>query len=809
MDIEEYREPGSYADEADSFEIEPGSGAAFCVGAVTASGQATTRCGGAPAYAPLAWGSCESVEYGSVSGWEVVTDLDGAGGEQVPGRLLAAYWQGKIWLRLSKDGEAPAGEEAGGEECCGAGYVGCAGADGLPQDAPGRAVLPQVYLCPMEGREKFLKTEDGLWRGDVWWEVLANYCYHPEKGDFVADPAGTGGFCWMNVYRVTIWVVACGNVLCFYTTRSWYLTEDLQRTAAYAARMRWSAWGVPYEVHGEAYREYLETAGGPFAPCWCAQLPWEAEGTEPATEEDGVAVQAAAGLLGTENFLGRAGTVPGLPAPAAMAAPVSVCGRFHYGRMYGAAWLALGWTVAPSVEEATGYESWSAAVRGFLVDEAEPINHTETAQDYRFDPASIEGQGVSFGYQVGWYTPGEEVWPAVAPPYELLTAEVLESPYGRLYLAIAGSTADGVLLTASCFAEPPAGADDPENPTPGPGPEPWPNPGPIPIPDPEPPEPEPVPGPTPGPGPWRPPNVDPDDPDPDPPGGPTVLTDGYYYTAGKNIEIRATRTNVHDANNKVVGIQFGFAIDVVDDNLFWEEEMRYRAEVQLSTSNGGSYTYRGKSCTMYYGFSASSYEGIRATLNWRSSYTYADTDPKSCTVRTIVTGSVTVVAQFPQSGWASSESLAKSNILAFKKTGRRKSYSTAGVKRYFNIYTVTLKKGVLKGIALRKALEAAPKMTVSPGSVSGANMGEPTDGPEVSATAGAVTPANAHQYGSSPAEVTGCLPAEFTADYEGLMAGAVAVSGSSSWHYDPDEAPASGSIDAEFTVSLQDQSIEL
>ncbi|MBR6576682.1 MAG: hypothetical protein IKK73_06090, partial [Akkermansia sp.] len=198
------------------------------------------------------------------------------------------------------------------------------------------------------------------------------------------------------------------------------------------------------------------------APSHCALLPWEAEGTEPAVDEDGLRVQAAVGLMGTENFLGRAGTVPGLPAPAAMAAPVSVCGRFHYGERYGVAWLVLKWAPeAPTVQEATGYESWPAAVRGFMIDEAPPIYHAETAQDYRFDPASIEGKGVALHYFEGRYTPGYEVWPAVAPPYELLAAEQLESSYGKLYLAIAGSAADGVLLTASCFAEPPNWLDAP------------------------------------------------------------------------------------------------------------------------------------------------------------------------------------------------------------------------------------------------------------------------------------------------------------------------------------------------------------
>ena len=189
---------------------------------------------------------------------------------------------------------------------------------------------------------------------------------------------------------------------------------------------------------------------------------------------------------------------------------------------------------------------------------------------------------------------------------------------------------------------------------------------------------------------------------------------------------------------------------------------------------------------------------------------HSDSDPKSCTVRAVVTGTMTVAAQFPQSGWADSESMAQSNILSFKNTGRRKMYSTNGVKRYFKIYTVTLKKGVLKGIALRKALEHSPQVAVSPGSVSGTNTGDPGGGPTVTASAGSVTPAHSNDYSGSPASVTGCMPAEFAADFEGdAVASSVAVSGSASWHYDPDEASASGSIDAEFTVSLQDQSIEL
>ena len=280
--------------------------------------------------------------------------------------------------------------------------------------------------------------------------------------------------------------------------------------------------------------------------------------------------------------------------------------------------------------------------------------------------------------------------------------------------------------------------------------------------------------------------------------------------AGKGVEVLATRVNVKDANGKVVNIVFGFDISVTDESLVWNAEVRYEAEVQLSTSNGGSYTYKGKSCTMFYGFSASSYNGVRATLNWKSSYMHGDSDPKSCTVRAVVTGAATVVAQFPQSGWADSESLAKSNILSFKNTGREKMYSINGVKRYFKIYTVTLKKGVLKRIALRKALEHSPQIDVSPESVSGTNTGEPSGGPVVTAVAGAVKPAHSNDYADSPAAVTGCLPAEFAADFEGDgVPTSVAVSGSASWHYDPNESPASGSIDGEFKVSLKNDSSEL
>ena len=292
--------------------------------------------------------------------------------------------------------------------------------------------------------------------------------------------------------------------------------------------------------------------------------------------------------------------------------------------------------------------------------------------------------------------------------------------------------------------------------------------------------------------------------------GGSTMPDGYFYIARAGVAIRATRTNEKGADGKVENIRFDFDIDVTEEDLFWNEATRYRVEVQLSTSNGGSYSYRGTTYTMYYGFSASSYDGIRATLNWRSSFLYGDNDPKSCTVRTVVTGTMTVVAHFPQSGYADSESLAQSNILAFKDTGRWKTYSTSGLERHFRVYTVSLKKGVLKGIALRKALEHSPQVAVSPGSVSGTNTGEPGGGSVVTASAGSVTPAHSNDYSGSPASVTGCMPAFFAADFEGdAVASSVAVSGSARWHYDPDESEGRGSIDGEFKVSLKNHSSEL
>ena len=806
MEEEEYRNPGSYAEEGDSWVVPPGSGIAYPVASVQACGLPSSRLGGAPAYAPLAWGSMTAAEYDQVTGWQEVTDLDGAGGQYIAGRLMAAWWGGRIWLKLTTSASTDDTADDAAEPSSGAGYVGTVSSCDLPTDAPGRAVLPQLYICPMDARENYLKTEQGVWRADVWWEVLANYSYHPEEGVF--RPLESGGFAYKQAIRVTIWAVSCGNVLAFYTSASPMYTESAA-AAPVAARLKYSAWGVPYEVTGYNL-DTLTAEGGPFSPFWCAQLPWELDGSAPALMDDRLTQQPALGSLGTENYLGTAdGIHAGHITPPAIAAPVHICGRFHYGDPWGIAFRQVIWPWEygsaygdmPSVSEFTGYDTWLDAVQGYMIDEAEPQAHAESAQDYCFDPSSIEGKGVLMGYHLGWYTPGDTIWPPTAAPYEVLTAAELASPFGKFYLAIGGTTADGVLLTASCFAEPRSGtgADSSTEPGPSPGSVPTP-----PTPDPDPPDPPP--GPSPGPGPYNPPGPDDtDDPAPDA----ECLEDGYYFTGGKGIKVTAERTTVR-VDGEVTAIRYDFDIDVTVEDLFYTAPTRYKALVNLATSNGGSYNVNGTFYTMYYGFSASSYDGSEVTMTWKSSYMYSDTDPKAATAFSNVVGVVTVSADFPQSGSADSESLPTSNILAIRNTGRTITRSSDGVKRQFHIYTIALKTETLKGIMLRKALNHIPAVQLDPASATGINSGPP-DPPTVTASLGTVTIAHdTSPYTDYPSDVTGCLIPDIAADYStngGIIAG-IMVSGSATWLYG-DDTRANGSIDARFNITLPDQSANL
>lgn len=793
--IEPYRSAETIHD--DSWGIQPGSGIAYPVTGAETSGLPSSRLGGAPAYAPPAWGSMAAQEYANVTGWQVVTDLDGAGGQHIAGRLMAAYWSGRLWLKITGD-NAPvtADAETQNEQQSGAGYLGTAGIGGLPTDAPSRAVTPQLYICPMAIRDNYLKTDQGTWRADVWWEVLANYSYHPEPG--VWQSVDGGGWAFKQAIRVTIWAIACGNVLCFHTTASPMYTDDLMASAPVASRLAYSAWGLPYEAMRGYNLDTLTAEGGPFAPYWCALLPWEQDNTTPYTLADDTIPQPIPASLGTENYLGSAGTIPHT-IPPAIAAPLNICGRYHYSPPWGIAQSQVLWPWEygsaygnmPDVSEFTGYTSWLEAVQGYLINPASPQDHTESAQDYCFDPASIEGQGILMGYHLGWYTPGETIWPPTAAPYEVLTAAELASPFGRYYLAIAGSTADGILLTASCFAEP--GPDDI-------GDDPGPAVGPTPNPEPHP---------QPGPGPWNPPAPDPDEPDdPDPPGGATWLPDGYYYIAGSGVTITADRSTER-TDGVVTAIRYDFSIDVSLD-IYATASTRYRVDATLSTTNGGSYTYQGGTYTMYYGFAPLQGDTSAATVTWKSSYMYDDSDSKNVALRTYIPGTVTVAANFPQSGSADSESLPTSNILAIRNTGRTITRSSDGVKRQFHICTIALKTETLKGIMLRKALNHTPAVQLGPASATGINSGPP-DPPTVTASLGTVTIAHdTSPYTDYPSDVTGCLIPDIAADYStngGIIAG-ITVSGSATWLYG-DDTRANGSIDARFNITLPDQSTNL
>lgn len=791
--MEEYCETLPPDWEAGDWQARAGSGLAWPVGEVL---------GGAPGYAPLAWGSCKDEGYAQVRGWVAVTDLDGAGGTQVPGRLLAAYWQGRVWLRMVADeGEVEDGDAGGEEVPCGAGYVGTAGGGGLVVDAPGRAVLPQLVICPMESREVCLKTADGRWRADVWWEVVGNWCYHlgPEVWVESRDEEGNVETGWSpaQARRVTVWAVACGNVLCFYTTASdcleWSGSNVL---AAGASRMEYSAWGVPYEGTGADLKGWA-AAGGPFYPWWAALLPWEVEGTEPAGEADGGGMQEAVGPMGTHGLVGERG------GTAAMQAPVLVCPRLHWAGLWGIAYDAVCWPwefgyrdeVQPTVMEHTGYATWGEAVEGYLLDEAEwEVNGRQlSCRDFCFDPVCVEGYGISAESSAGAWVAGREAWPPVTAEYELLCSAELKSPAGRLWVAIAGTaTGDGVLLTASNHAEVPpyisGGAEgNPEGtdmPTYGedeegemPGPE-----TPEEVPD------EPA---APGGGgdedggngggggsPYLPPH-DPEDGggEGEGEGDEWLEPDGVYLLSGQHTVVRAERQVTRDAEGVVTHIGYVFAIDVTaDDELVFTAQGSWMVRVRMSTSNGGEYEYKEATYTMYHGFGAAEYEGATATATWKSSYLYGDSDPKETVVRCRVGAEVTAVADFPQSGTASSEGLPESNILAFREVGRTTMKTAGGKKRRFRYYRVDLLVGVLGGIARRMALAMEPVATVSPAGVSSAG-GTMT----VGAAHDGATPAHGDDYSSFPAEVTGCLLPEIGAEYVGRDKGMVGVSGGASW----------------------------
>lgn len=433
-DFEELTEPGFVEGGEDSWTLRVASGRlAAC--ATLRDGLTGSDIGGEAAPA-VAWGGADDADFSRVTGWVAVSDMDGMGGSLVPGYLLAAWWGGRLWLRYAA--EIPAGESAE-DEADSAAVYGDAGAmvDGMQRlRAHGRG--PSLQVVPLSERDGFLKR-DGRWRADVPWEVLAVYGAHPS------------GTLWDNASnmqqerRVTLWMVPVGRAVCFMATSCERYAAD-GSLAPCAERMRWSEWG----------RMYGESVGtsGPHAPFEAALLPWEADGSEPwtvATDEwsDGFEADAMC--------CGRVADGVRIERRAGYARPVSVCGRFHDSSLCGAFMAMLGWTVRPSIEDVFGFPAagfGEVLEHGLVTAPLERVGVYECAQDYRFDPDSVEGLGLSLGWTAGLCVLPAENWPPVADLYRVtLRAEIPTAGGSTLHLRLAGTEADGVLLTASMFAE--------------------------------------------------------------------------------------------------------------------------------------------------------------------------------------------------------------------------------------------------------------------------------------------------------------------------------------------------------------------
>lgn len=433
-DFEELTEPGFVEGGEDSWTLRVASGRLAACAAMR-DGLAGSDIGGEAAPA-VAWGGADDADFSRVTGWVAVSDMDGMGGSLVPGYLLAAWWGGRLWLRYAA--EVPAGESAE-DEADSAAVCGDAGVmvDGMQRlRAHGRG--PSLQVVPLSERDGFLKR-DGRWRVDVPWEVLAVYGVHP-SGELWDDASNM-----RQEYRVTLWMVPVGRVVCFMATSSKRYAED-GSLAPCAERMRWSEFG----------RMYGESVGtmGPHAPFEAALLPWEADGSEPWT---GATDEWSSGYEADAMCCGRVADGARVERRAGYARPVSACGRFHDSSLLGAFMAMLGWTMKPSIEDVFGFPAagfGEVLERGLVTAPLERVGVYECAQDYRFDPDSVEGLGLSFGFATGGYVLPEENWPPVADLYRVtLRAEIPTAGGSTLHLRLAGTEADGVLLTASMFAE--------------------------------------------------------------------------------------------------------------------------------------------------------------------------------------------------------------------------------------------------------------------------------------------------------------------------------------------------------------------
>lgn len=770
--------------------------------AVVADGVA--RVGLGDEVARPAWGGADDPEYALVSGWVAVSDLDGAGGSVIPGVLCAAVWGGRLWLRYAEsapEAEADAPEAEAGAVYGGAGSV----VDGVVR-LPENGRSPALYVVPMGARDGFLKRE-GRWRVDVPWEVLAVYSVHP-GGARWSRAEGDAGFGYADDWRVTIWLVPVGRALCFVTTSSSRWVDEAGSLAATAERMRFSEFGRGYgpgPAEGVSWSGY----GGPHGAFWCALLPWEAEGSEPWRDEG-----AQDWCQGFEvDAMRCGGVVDGLSCGRreVYARPVSVCGRFHDSSWCGMGRLAMGWTVPPeSLEEVLGeqVDSWLEALEvGLVHGPLGLIGQLESAQDYRFDPDSVEGLGLCAGYSGGCYVAGAELWPPVAARFRVtMRMRVVAAGGSAVNVVLAGTEADGVLLTASLHAEvfPGDGPDAPDGPGVPDGPV-----GPVGPDEPDVPDnPDPGDEEEPRPGPWWPePEVpeDPDDPDVD---GVEVLEDGFYYVQGNGLRVERSWVRSRPGWRHVVHVYDVPVSGFVTCDVKLSVSTRNAAQ-KYDYPEGDAY-----GLSMFYGVSAS---GAGFSVSWRSSYLGGDSLAKSATASVGVSCDFTATVEFydfvvssetPPAAFCGGV-LQATLVRSFVKQGTYRSTSAAGVpvnvpyRRRFQVYRLSVQRGAIETWAQGVAESHAPVRPgrFSPGSVAGRSDG--IDGPVVFAEVASVVPRG----GSGSSVDMGGLSATVVAEYGEAMA-QFAVSGSSQWNSASD-SPRRGSISGSFTVSVPRDSVFL
>lgn len=740
---------------------------------------------GAPCMAPLVWGSCSDPDYDSIDDWVVVTDLG-----PLEGKLAAAWWNGKLFLKMGQiqeDAGSSGIHDSGGDDA--SGFVASFGDDGLPEDRP-CAMYPQLFICPEEARDSYF-GEEGMCRANACWEVLANF------STFCGSPpirvADDGSASWNNDACVTIWMAICGNVIAFYTSSGPRYADGEGTFAESCPWMKYSAFGRMYSDDEEEL-EALSRQGGPWLNLWTAPMPWESAGgggaspASPGGEDvidafDGGNLSAGVGEDGLADM-----------APVAQAQDVYVCPRFHLSNSLGitALYITGAWTQRPSLEEYLGFASVQEACRAVVTGEKGVEDYGlvpfDTADDFRFDPWAVEANAWGFLYMAGSVTVSQEFWKPFALPYALLA----EYTGNGISLAIGGSSLDGTLLTSSCYAAipeeggeavpegyvppplanvffPPFGGGDGGSGGDGDGEE---------------------------------------DDDDTPPSSWVYLPEGIYYQGKKGVEVKARREKEKNGEGKVGNVTYLFTVSPDVGSVTIQEDLAYSVSVLLSVGNcEDSYMYQGREQRMYYGFSSSSF-ATAATLRYRSSYMYADTDPKSALCSMGMYTRAAAKAEFLSEAYATSEALLESNILQIRDTGRyRTEFVRKGVRRKFRIYTLALNTGRLKEILRYMAIDRAPlELSLSPPSITG--QGGNIAPPVVYANVQSVRRAGDNPYPA--AAVTGILQPALSFSYSSASS-SLSLSGSGSWHYDaPDGSVvrAVGSISGAFSLLIPSYTIE-